>query len=74
MQSLIQPEVLDELNKRLGIDSQKFPSQVQTVLALALTEGNVTNERLRFVLRLHKSDITSLLQQMCKEGWLLSDG
>lgn len=74
MQSLIQPEVLNELNKRLGINSQKLPPQAQTVLALALTEENVTNERLRFVLRLHKSDITSLLQQMCKEGWLLSDG
>lgn len=74
MQSLIQPEVLDELNKRLGIDSQKLPSQVQNVLALALTEESVTNERLRYVLRLHKSDITLLLQQMCRQGWLLSDG
>ena len=74
MQSLIQPEVLDELSKRLGLDAQKLSSQIQTVLALALTEGYVTNERLRYVLRLHKSDITSLLQQMCKEGWLLSDG
>ncbi len=74
MQSLIQPEILTELNRLLDIDSQKLPSQVQTVLALALTEENVTNERLRFVLRLHKSDITALLQQMCRQGWLLSDG
>lgn len=74
MQSLIQPEVLDELNNRLGIDIQKFSSQVQTVLALALTEENVTNERLRYVLRLHKSDITTLLQNMCRQGLLFSDG
>ena len=74
MQSLIQPEVLDELNRRLGVDSHKLPSQVQTVLALALTEKNVTNERLRFVLRLHRSDITLLLQHMCRNGWLLSEG
>lgn len=47
---------------------------MQTVLALALTEENVTNERLRYVLRLHKSDITSLLQNMCRQGLLLSDG
>lgn len=26
------------------------------------------------VLRLHKSDITSLPQQMCRQGWLVSDG
>ena len=74
MQSLIQPEVLEELSRRLGLDAQKLSSQAQTVLALALTEKHVTNERLRFVLRLHKSDITSLLQQMCKQGWLVSDG
>ena len=61
MQSLIQPEVLEELNNRLGIETQMLSPQVQTVLALALTEENVTNERLRYVLRLHKSDITSLL-------------
>ena len=74
MQSLIQPEVLDELNNRLGIETQKFSPQVQTVLALALTEENVTNERLRYVLRLHKSDITTLLQNMCRQGLLFSDG
>ena len=74
MQSLIQPEVLDELSRRLNLDADKLSSQVQTILALALTEKHVTNERLRFVLRLHKSDITSLLQQMCKQGWLVSDG
>lgn len=74
MQSLIQPEVLMELNKRLNIETQKLSSQAQTVLALALTEENVTNERLRYVLQLHKSDITSLLQNMCRQGLLLSDG
>ena len=74
MQSLIQPEILDELSRRLNLDADKLSSQVQTILALALTEKHVTNEHLRFVLRLHKSDITSLLQQMCKQGWLVSDG
>ena len=74
MQSLMQPEVFEELNKRLGLDISTLPSQAQTVLALALTEEYVTNERLRFVLRLHRSDITALLQHMCKQGLLLSAG
>ena len=74
MQSLIQPEVLDELNKCLGIETQKLSSQEQTVLSLALTEKHVTNERLRYVLRLHKTEITALLQHMCREGFLVSDG
>lgn len=74
MQSLIQPEILEEINNRLEIDIQKLSSQIQTVLALALSEEYVTNERLRYVLRLHKSDITSLLQSMCRQGFLVSDG
>ncbi len=74
MQSLIQPEILEEINNRLEIDIQKLSSQIQTVLALALSEEYVTNERLRYMLRLHKSDITSLLQSMCRQGFLVSDG
>ena len=74
MQSLMQPEVINELNTRLGINIQTLSSQAQTVLALALAEKYVTNERLRYVLRLHKSDITALLQHLCRQGLLLSDG
>ena len=74
MQSLIQPEVITELNKCLGIETQSLSSQTQTILALALTERYVTNERLRYILRIHKSDITILLQQMCRQRLLISDG
>lgn len=74
MQSLLQPEVIDELTKRLGLDIKPFPSHIQTVLGLALTEEHITNERLRYVLRMHKSDITTLLQHMCRQGLLVSDG
>ena len=74
MQSLIQPEILEELNQRLGVDVKAFTSNVQTILTLALTEKHISNERLRYILRLHKSDITTLLQQLCKKGLLVSDG
>ena len=74
MQSLMQPEVVDELNNRFGIDIQSLPSQEQTVLALALTEGLVTNERLRWVLWMHKSDITALLQSLCRKNLLTPEG
>ena len=74
MQSLIQPEVITDLNKCLGIETQSLSSQTQTILALALTERYVTNERLRYILRIHKSDITILLQQMCRQRLLISDG
>ena len=74
MQSLIQPEILEELNQRLGVDVKAFTSNIQTILTLALTEKHISNERLRYILRIHKSDITTLLQQLCKKGLLVSDG
>lgn len=43
-------------------------------LALALTEGVVSNERLRYTLDLHKYDITQLLKELCMDGYLVSDG
>ena len=45
-----------------------------TTLSLAYSEGYVTNERLRYVLNLHKADITILLREMCAQGYLESVG
>ncbi|MDE6395936.1 MAG: hypothetical protein K2K84_01535 [Muribaculaceae bacterium] len=39
-----------------------------------MTEGQITNERLRYVLRIHKSDITTLLQHLCRQGFISSEG
>lgn len=74
MESLMQQDVIDTLNIRFGENILLLPSHYQTVLAVALTEKRVTNERLRYILRLHKADITILLQQMCKKGFLVSEG
>lgn len=43
-------------------------------LALTLTEGVVSNERLRYTLNLHKYDITKMLKELCIDGYLISDG
>lgn len=43
-------------------------------LSLALIEGIVSNERLRFTLNIHKFDITKLLKELCNEGYLISNG
>ena len=74
MESLMQKEVIESLNSRLGFDIKTLPSDYQIVLAVSLTEKQVTNERLRYILQLHKADITVLLQRMCKKGLLLSEG
>lgn len=41
---------------------------------MALTEELINNERLRDALALHPTDITHLLQRLCKEGFLMSSG
>ena len=43
-------------------------------LAFAITEGVVSNERLRYTLNLHKYDITKMLKELCVGGFLISDG
>ena len=43
-------------------------------LALALTDGLVSNERLRYSLNIHKSDITKMLKELCIDGYLVADG
>ena len=43
-------------------------NRLQT-LALAYTEGYVTNERLRYTLNIHKADIYDLLKDMCGKGY-----
>lgn len=43
-------------------------------LALTLTEGYVTSERLRYALKIHKADIYTLLKDMCNEGYLIAEG
>lgn len=43
-------------------------------LALALTESLVSNERLRYSLNIHKSDITKMLKELCIDGYLVADG
>ena len=43
-------------------------------MALALTDGLVSNERLRYSLNIHKSDITKMLKELCIDGYLVADG
>ena len=74
MESIMPKSIIDELDIRLGIDIKSLPSDYQLVLAVALAEKQISNERLRYILDLHKSEITILLQQMCKQKLLISDG
>ena len=41
-------------------------------MAICCIEGEVTNTRLQYVVDLHRSDITKMLQDLCRDGYLIS--
>lgn len=69
---VIPDAILDELNATLGDVSQLTPDEL-TALSFCLIEESISNQRLQYVLNLHRSDITHLLKKLCMEGYLESD-
>lgn len=74
LEALMDKRILQELQKRFGDKFENLNKNEQMVLALALTENKVNNERLRHMLPLHPADITHILQQLSKPGMLIPDG
>lgn len=72
MINVIPDTILDELNATLGDVSQLTPDEL-TALSFCLIEESISNQRLQYVLNLHRSDITHLLKKLCMEGYLESD-
>ncbi len=74
LESLLDEKVLAELDRLLGKRIKALDSNGLIVLSMALTEDLINNERLRDALALHPTDITHLLQRLCKEEFLVSSG
>ena len=74
MHSLIHEEIRDELLRRYGDRMEKCDNNMYLAAALALTEREISNERLRQSLSMHKADITEMLKRMCRLGILTSMG
>jgi predicted HTH transcriptional regulator len=72
MFSVIPDSIIDELNDYCG-DVQHLSSDELTVLSFCLIEGNVSNNRMQYVLGMHRTDITALLKRLCDRGYLESD-
>lgn len=72
MFSVIPDSVLDELNVYCG-DTQRLSPDELTVLSFCLIEGSVSNNRMQYVLGMHRTDITALLKRLCDKGYLESD-
>ena len=74
MLALLDDNIKKGLVKMFGNGIISVEHNYLTTLSLAYSEGSVTNERLRYVLNLHKADITILLREMCAQGYLESEG
>lgn len=74
MLSLLDANVKEGLVESFGKSVLRIEHNCLQTLALAYTEGYVTNERLRYTLDIHKADIYDLLKDMCGKGYLVAEG
>ena len=74
LESLLDESVKEELSKLYGEKIAGIPQEQLMTLALAYSEEEITNERLQYVLNMHKADITKMLGQMCAARLLESTG
>ena len=74
MESLLSEKAKNTLAEKFGITANSFNHNVMSVLALACDEGDVTNERLRYVLNMHKAEISELLKLMVQKELLEAYG
>ena len=72
--SILDNKIKEELTSILGRHVLYMEHNKVLTLVIALTEGVVSNERLRYTLNMHKYDITKMLKELCSEGYLVSDG
>ena len=73
MFSVIPENTLNVLKELFGETIETLGKDELTALAVCHIEGDVTNAKLQYTIDKHKSDITKLLQDLCKQGYLLSE-
>ncbi|OPC30744.1 RNA-binding domain-containing protein [Elizabethkingia anophelis] len=73
MFSMIPEETLSELKEIFGDGIISIGKDELTILSFCQIEGEITNNRLQNNLQRHKVDITQMLQELCKRGYLVSE-
>jgi len=72
MFSIIPDDVLGELEDRFENLKELTPDEL-TVLSFASIEGTISNQRLQYVLDVHRVDISTLLKDLCERKFLESE-
>ena len=71
--SIIPSDTLEDLKKLFGDSVEALGKEELTALAICQIEGDITNIKLQYHFDLHRTDITKLLQELCKNGYLISE-
>jgi predicted HTH transcriptional regulator len=73
MFSILPDNTLEMLKSKFGNQIDRMGKNELTILATCAIEGEISNNRLQYLLDLHRTDITSLLQDLSKSGFLVSE-
>lgn len=73
MSSTIPEETIHQLREIFGDDIDVFGKEELTILTTCQIEGETSNYRLQFLIDQHRAEITRILQDLCKQGFLTSD-
>lgn len=71
--SIIPDETLISLRNLFGDRVDSLGKDELNILAICDIEGEVNNNRLQDSIDKHRTDITKILQELCKEGFLISE-
>jgi len=73
MFSVIPDGTLTDLKQQFGASVEALGKDELTALAVCHIEGEITNNKLQYNIDKHRSDITKMLQDLCKNNYLISE-
>jgi ATP-dependent DNA helicase RecG len=71
--NILPEETLHSLRELFGEKVDALGKDELNILAICHIEGEVNNNRLQDSINKHRTDITKILQELCKEGFMLSE-
>ena len=71
--SILPEETLQSLRQLFGEDVDSLGKDELTILAACEIEGETSNTRLQYMIDRHRTDITKILQELCKSKYLISE-
>lgn len=71
---LLESTIVEGLESLFGDSIKQLDKNALWALAICYTEQEISNESLQYRIKLHRSDITKLLKELCNKDFLCSQG